>query len=125
MRCGLRRCAMATHDFHTMFAEFLGQEWAAPSTQARRALWLEARDEARSRWASVQQRRARSESYTDAVLEGMLPYADTPANRARGRWLHPSSTLTTDVRAWFERERWVTPTGWPAAAHAVVQFVER
>lgn len=116
---------MATHDFQTMFAEFLGQEWTAPATQARRALWLEVRDEARSRWAGVQQRRARSESYTDAVLEGMLPYADTPANRARGRWLHPSSTLTTDVRAWFERERWVTPTGWPVAAHAVVQLVER
>ena len=116
---------MAQHDFKTMFAEFLGLEWASASTLARRELWLDVRDEARSRWARVLQLRSRNQTYTDAVLEGMLPYADTPANRARGRWLHPSSTLSTDVRAWFEREGWVTPTGWPMAAHAVVQLVER
>lgn len=116
---------MAQHDFKALFTEFLGQEWSSAPTLARRTLWLEVRDEARARWARVLQLRARDQSYTDAVLEGLLPYADTPANRARGRWLHPSSTLTVDVRAWFEREGWVTPTGWPLAAHAVVQFVER
>ncbi|MFO0609369.1 MAG: AAA family ATPase [Polyangiales bacterium] len=116
---------MAQHDFKTLFAEFLGQEWASPATLARRELWLDARDEARSRWARVLQLRARNQSYTDAVLEGMLPYADAPANRARNRWIHPSSTLSVDVRAWFEREGWVSPTGWPMAAHAVVQLIER
>ena len=115
---------MPPYDFKSLFAEFLRAD-AAASPRARAERWSDVRDEARTRWARVLALRAKNQPYTEAVLDGLLPYADTPANRAAGRWVHPSSTLATDVRAWFEREGWVQPAEWPMAAHAVVQFIER
>ncbi len=116
---------MTAQDFDAAFREFFETAWGARSTRARRRLWLETRDDARGRWARVLALRAKNHAYVDPVLEGLLPYADTAHNRARGRWLHPSSTLSIDVREWFEREGWTRSHDWPDAVYATVQFVER
>lgn len=116
---------MSAYDFDTTFREFLATGWSTAATRARRQAWLDVRDAARTRWARVLALRSKNAPHTDAVLEGLLPYADTESNRARGCWLHPSSTLTLDVRAWFEDEGLTLSGDWPVATYATVQFIER
>ncbi len=116
---------MTAYDFEATFREFRDAAWSSASTRARRQRWLDVRDEAHGRWARVLARRARNLPYVSAVLDALLPYADTDENFALGRWRHPSSTLTLDLRAWFAHEAWASAEDWPLAAYSVVQLIER
>jgi AAA domain (dynein-related subfamily) len=116
---------MTAYDFDSTFREFRDGAWGAPVTRARRQRWLDVRDEGHARWSRVLNLRARNLPYVSAVVDALLPYADTEENRALGRWRHPSSTLSLDLRAWFAREAWATADDWPLAAFATVQLIER
>ncbi len=116
---------MTAYDFKPVFKEFRESAWEAPAARARRDRWRELRDEAHARWARVLALRARNLPYVDGVIDSLLPYADTPENGALGRWRHPSSTLSLDLRAWFAYEGWASADDWPLAAYATVQLIER
>lgn len=116
---------MTAYDFEATFREFRDAAWVSTATRARRQRWLDVRDEAHARWARTLARRARNLPYVSAVLDSLMPYADTEENLSLGRWRHPSSTLTLDLRAWFAHESWASAEDWPLAAWSIVQLIER
>jgi hypothetical protein len=116
---------MTLHNFNPLFAEFIESHWSTAEAIVRRQRWLTVRDDARARWSRIVALRAKNLPYADALCEMLLPYADTETNRTRGRWIHPASTLSLDVRPWFERERWAIPADWPVIAYALVETIER
>jgi hypothetical protein len=80
---------------------------------------------ARARYDAVRAMAARGEDATEAVLQGFLPYADTAANRANGRWITHAPAINRDLREWFASAGWAKDEDWPRISAAIWHFVRR
>ncbi|MBX3011348.1 MAG: AAA family ATPase [Caldilineaceae bacterium] len=97
---------------------------SAAADTLRRAL-VAARQLAQQHYAQILAQAQGDESLTDAVLLKLLPYADTPRNRWRGAWIHPTPAVVGDLRSWYEAAGWTQPDEWGAIAQAILHFVRQ
>lgn len=112
-------------EFRPVFAQFLETYWSSVEGRVHRETYERMRAVGRSNWEAIKADRQRGQDVTDAVLDKLLPHANTQANRARGAWIHIAPAITKDVRTWFENGGWVRKEDWPRVAAAIVEFIER
>jgi len=91
----------------------------------QRRLYEDAMRVGRANFESILADFHRGENVAHRVLLGLLPYADTPENRERGAWVHPTPAIAGDLATWFEETGWINPIDWEDAAVAILRFVER
>jgi 5-methylcytosine-specific restriction enzyme B len=89
------------------------------------ARYPEIREEARRNLEQVVAARNAGQDVTDLVLTKLLPHQDTPANRARGAWIHVAPAIAGDVKTKYENAGWVEPENWPHVSTAILNLVER
>jgi 5-methylcytosine-specific restriction protein B len=112
-------------EFTRLFEAFADAYLVSPEGRQHILAYAEARAQARANVDAITEAEARGEDVTEAVLSRLLPYADTEANRAEARWIHPTPALTMDVRGKFEAAGWTSPEAWPQVARALLWWVRR
>lgn len=96
----------------------------AAASQHRLALLRQGQEQAAQNFQAVQALAAQNADIAPAVFQGLLPHADTPANRARGVWIHPAPAVGGELRRW-QRHASNAPAGWQASAAAIWSFIRR
>ncbi|HNT75330.1 MAG TPA: AAA family ATPase [Anaerolineae bacterium] len=118
--------AAARHtEFADLFGEFIADYWPSEKGRQHWQSYEAARAAARDNLAYLEDAARRGEDVTAAVLDSLLPYADTPANREAHRWTHNTAVFASDVRVKYEASGWTDPADWPQVAQALLDFVWR
>jgi MoxR-like ATPase len=112
-------------ELQELFAEFTTAYLQTKAGSDHAAVYDTVRDAARGNYQWIVARAARGEEITDALLLKLLPHAPTPANRARGAWLHLAPAIMGDIRRWYEAAGWVSADEWPAVAQLIWRFIQR
>lgn len=105
-----------------LFNEFRTSYLPADEAQTVLSALSEARSVGQANYAKILAEMNRHSLLTDATLLKLLPHADTPNNRWRGAWIHPSAAIHGDLRTWYEAAGWTTADDWQAVATALVEF---
>jgi hypothetical protein len=109
--------------FTRLFQDFADTYLVSSESRQLFVAYEDARVQARANLDAITEAEARGEDITQAVLYRLLPYADTEANRAEGRWVHPTPALQMDVRVKFEAAGWTSPDAWPQVAGAMARAI--
>ena len=112
-------------EFRPVFGQFLETHWSSAEGKVHRETYERMRVVGRGNWEAIKADRQSGQDITDAVLDKLLPHANTQANRARGAWIHIAPAITKDIRPWFENGGWARKEDWPQISGAIVEFIER
>lgn len=107
------------------YAEFSGSYALGIAAQEYAASAARMREDAAHSYREIVEDADQGEDVTAAVLDKLLPHADTEANRARGVWIHPNLAVSGDVVRRHQRLGWTQPEEWPQKAAAILAFVRR
>ncbi len=110
-------------DFESLIREFETSYMPTPECKRAWELYAEGRSTARANLAKIEEADRRGEDITDLVLNGLLPYADSPNNRARGCWISVAPAINGDVKKWFNSSGWITEDEWPQSARAICDLI--
>jgi hypothetical protein len=112
-------------EFALRFRECIYAYPYTPAGERHLLAYATERAEARRRWQEIAALAEAGADVTDAVLRGLLPHADTAANRARDVWIVHLPAIAADPREHFTRAGWVREEDWPRVAAALLTFVRR
>jgi MoxR-like ATPase len=113
----------AQETFIRLYHEF-GQSYAASvAVQEYATTVVRMREDAAHSYRQIIEAADRGEDVTTAVLDKLLPHADTQSNRARGVWIHPNLAVSGDVIRRHQRLGWTQPDEWPQKAGSILAFV--
>ncbi len=112
-------------EFERLFQQFAPEYFETDAGRVHASLYGSGRDTARTNWNLVTEAVDRGQDSTDLVLLKLLPYADSPANRSKGAWIHCAPCVTGDIRGWFEGAGWAKAEDWPEAAKTIYALVRR
>lgn len=108
-----------------LWTEFVQLATPYGATRARLERWDTLRERARHDWnALIDADRHGQDVAKDALIK-LLPYEDSPAERARGAFVHIAPAIHGDLRAWFEGAGWAHHDDWEAIGRGLFDFVRR
>jgi hypothetical protein len=116
---------MPDAELHVELTRFIDEYAIQEIGRAHLAAYPRLREAGRNNFEAVSRAAAAGDDVTSLILLKLLPYADTPHNRASGAWIHIAPAITKDIRTWFERARWAKPGDWPQIANALLSFFQR
>jgi 5-methylcytosine-specific restriction protein B len=109
--------------YHSYASEFEKRYLLEPAGQKHLEAYRIEREAVRRYWAEIKEAKQRGEDITDSVLEKLLPYSNTKANREKGCHISIAPAITKDIRKWFENAGWQQPDNWPNVADAIYILV--
>jgi MoxR-like ATPase len=110
-------------EFTKLFEEFQATYYKDKGS-AHNARYKESRVVAAQNFREISEARARHEDMTDRILLQLLPYTDTPANRAKGAWVQIAPAITGDLKGWFQNVGWTKPEDWQKIANLIFGFID-
>lgn len=110
-------------EFKSLFEEFAGEYFLSEAGKEHIGSYDRLRESGRRNYDRVVRRARAGEDVTDEVLLKLLPYINSPANRAAGAWMPVSPAIRRDIKGWFENAGWVKPGTWPEIASAILEFL--
>ncbi len=112
-------------EFALRFRECIYAYPYLPAGERHLLAYATERAAARQHWQAITALAETGADVTDAVLDGLLPHADTAANRARDVWIVHLPAIAADARRHFTEVGWVRAEDWPRVASALLAFVRR
>ncbi|MBX3001799.1 MAG: AAA family ATPase [Caldilineaceae bacterium] len=113
----------AQESFTQLYHEFSQRYATGVAAQSYAADVIRMREDAAHNYRQIVEAADRGEDVTTAVLDKLLPHANTEANRAGGVWIHPNLAVSGDVVRRHQRLGWTQPEEWPQKAAAILAFV--
>lgn len=113
----------AQESFIQLYTEFSQSYATGIAAQEYAASVVRMREDAAHHYRQIVEAADRGEDVTAAVLDKLLPHADTEANRARSLWIHPNLAVSGDVVRRHQRLGWTQPEEWTQKAAAILAFV--
>ena len=108
-----------------LFTEFKQKYLDTGDGDYHRKLLFQGRAQGKKNYKIVLDLQREGKDITDAVLYGLLPYADTQNNREKGHWIHVAPSVTKDIKEWFEGAGWVKGSDWPDVANRLFAFIRK
>ncbi len=110
-------------EFLRLFQEFIiSYPYTAPGISHINS-YSQQRQQARRNFEAIKAAVDSGENVTELVLLQLLPYDQNTKNHQSGAWIHFASSVTKDIRQWFESANEIKPEDWQLISLAILNFV--